>query len=92
MKFDFIAAESAHKTFDVEFMCRMLEVSSSGFYARRKRRICVRKRDDLALREVIRREFKKYPRGCGSRRAGGRSPRPTTSCCGRSAGRACSRR
>lgn len=67
MKFDFIAAESAHNTFDVEFMCRMLEVSSSGYYARRTRGVCARKRDDLALREAIRREFKKYPRGCGSR-------------------------
>ena len=67
MKFDFIAAENASKTFDVEFMCRMLGVSSSGYYARKKRRICQRKRDDLALVPLLHDEFKKYPRGCGSR-------------------------
>jgi putative transposase len=67
VKFDFIAAESAKKTFDVEFMCRMLEVSSSGYYARRHRCVCERKRKDLDLVPLIHREFKKYPRGCGSR-------------------------
>lgn len=67
MKFDFIAAENAHKTFDVEFMCRMLEVSSSGYYAHRKRGVCDRKRDDLELRALAREEFEQHPRGCGSR-------------------------
>jgi putative transposase len=67
VRFDFIAAESAHKTFDIQFMCRMLEVQPSGYYASRKRGICKRKRDDLALVPLIHQEFKKYPRGCGSR-------------------------
>ena len=67
MKFDFIAAESAYKTFDIEFMCRMLGVSSSGYYASRSRGICQRELDDLALVPLIHAEFKKYPRGCGSR-------------------------
>lgn len=67
MKFDFIAAESACKQFDVEFMCRMLEVSSSGYYASRKRPIGQRELSDLGLIPLIHAEFKKYPRGCGSR-------------------------
>src|SRR5262249_38330889 len=67
VKFDFIAAESASKTFDVEFMCRMLGVSSSGYYARKKRRICQRKREGLALVPLLHAEVKKYAGGCGSR-------------------------
>jgi transposase InsO family protein len=67
VKFDFIAAENATKSFDVEFMCRMLGVSTSGYYASRTRRICQRELDDLTLVPLIHAEFKKYPRGCGSR-------------------------
>lgn len=67
MKFDFIAAENAYQQFDVKFMCRELGVSKSGYYAYRKRGISQRKRDDLALVPLIHDEFKKHPRGCGSR-------------------------
>lgn len=68
MKFDFIAAENAaYPQFDVKFMCRELGVSTSGYYAYRKRGISQRKREDLALVPLIHREFRKHPRGCGSR-------------------------
>jgi len=67
VKFDFIAAENASKSYDVEFMCRMLEVSRSGYYAHQGRGITQRQRDDLALVPLIHAEHKKYPRGCGSR-------------------------
>lgn len=67
MKFAFIAAENAYGRFDVEFMCSELEVSTSGYYAYRKRGICQRKVDDLALVPLIHAEFGKHTRGCGSR-------------------------
>ena len=67
MKFDFIAAENANKQFEVEFMCRELAVSTSGYYAYKKRGLSQRKRDDLALVPRIHSEFRKHPRGCGSR-------------------------
>lgn len=67
MKFDFIAAENAYTQFDVKFMCRELGVSTSGYYAYRKRGISQRKRDDLALVPLIHAEFRKHTRGCGSR-------------------------
>ena len=65
MKFDFIATEKAH--FPVEFMCRMLEVSTSGYYASRKRPVCKRRQEDRQLAELIQAEFAKHRRGCGSR-------------------------
>ena len=65
MKFDFIAAEKAD--FPIEFMCRMLEVSTSGYYASRKRTVCNRRKEDRRLAELIRAEFGKHRRGCGSR-------------------------
>jgi len=67
VKFDFIAAENACKSYEVEFMCRMLGVSRSGYYAHQSRGITQRQRDDLALVPLIHAEHKKYPRGCGSR-------------------------
>jgi transposase InsO family protein len=67
VKFDFIAAENADQHFDVKFMCHELEVSTSGYYAYRKRGISQRERDDLALVPLIHAEFRKHPRGCGSR-------------------------
>lgn len=65
MKFDFIASEKAY--FPIEFMCRMLGVSPSGYYASRKRPPCERIRKDQDLLEQIHAEFERYPRGCGSR-------------------------
>ena len=67
MKFDFIAAENAHKQFTIQFMCRMLDVQPSGYYAHLKRGICKRKRADLELVSLIHAEFDQHPRGCGSR-------------------------
>jgi putative transposase len=67
VKFDFIAAENAQQRFEVKFMCGELGVSTSGFYAYRKRGISQRKRDDLALVPLVHAEFKKHTRGCGSR-------------------------
>lgn len=68
MKFDFIAAENAfQQRYEVKFMCRELGVSTSGYYAHVKRPISQRKRDDLELVPLIHAEFRKHPRGCGSR-------------------------
>jgi putative transposase len=67
VKFDFIAAENAHKRFGVKFMCSELAVSTSGYYAYTARGISQRKRDDLALASLVHAEFRKHPRGCGSR-------------------------
>jgi putative transposase len=67
VKFAFIAAENATKSFEVEFMCRMLSVSSSGYYAHHKRGISQRQLEDLELVPMIHAEFRKYPRGCGAR-------------------------
>src|SRR5215469_10803948 len=43
-------------------MCRVLEVSESGFYAWRKRPPCQREREDAQLTEEIRQEFRAH---CG---------------------------
>ena len=67
MKFDFIAAENADKRFDVNFMCRELGVSRSGYYAYVKRGVSQRERGDLELVPLIHAEFRKHTRGCGSR-------------------------
>ena len=67
MKFDFIAAENAHQQFEVNFMCRELGVSKSGFYAHKKRGLSKRDREDLELVPLIHAEFDQHPRGCGSR-------------------------
>jgi len=68
VKFDFIAAENALRQFSIQFMCRMLEVTPSGYYAYLKRGICSRKQKDLELVALVHAELKKYGRGCGSRR------------------------
>jgi putative transposase len=67
VKFAFIAAENAANQFEVEFMCAELGVSTSGYYAYRKRGTCQRKLSDLALVPLIHHEFRKHTRGCGSR-------------------------
>jgi len=66
VKFAFIA-KNASKQLDVVFMCRMLDVSTSGYYASRTRRISQRQREDLELVPLIHAEFRSHPRGCGSR-------------------------
>lgn len=46
---------SAHQAeHPVTTMCRVLGLSTSGYYAWRQRRVCRRKREDTALRERIR--------------------------------------
>jgi putative transposase len=65
MKFRFMLAEKAH--FSIVFMCRMLEVSRSGYYAWFHRGESARVKDDRAMGPLIHAEFNKYPRGCGSR-------------------------
>jgi putative transposase len=67
VKFDFIAAENAHRRFTVSLMCSELGVSTSGYYAYSKRSISQRKCNDLALVPLIHAEFRKHTRGCGSR-------------------------
>ena len=53
MIFAFIAKHVADHA--VSFMCRVLKVSSSGYYAWRGRRLCRRDREDAALGERIER-------------------------------------
>jgi len=67
VKFDFIAAENANDRFSVQFMCRELGVSPSGYYAHLKRGISKRQRADLELVPLVHAEFRQHPRGCGSR-------------------------
>lgn len=66
MKFAFIHEE---KAFPIDFMCRQLGVSRSGYYAWRDRGESARDIQDSELLPIIQTEFRKYPRGCGSRPA-----------------------
>jgi transposase InsO family protein len=65
VKFAFIDEEKAH--FSISFMCRELEVSRSGYYAWCTRPESRRAERDRSLVPLIHAEFRKYPRGCGSR-------------------------
>jgi putative transposase len=55
MKYQFI--EQYKQEFPVVVMCRVLEVSESGYYAWRKRPICQRRREDAQLSTQIRQVF-----------------------------------
>jgi len=55
MKYQFI--EQYKQEFPIVVMCRVLEVSESGYYAWRKRPPCQRKREDARLTSHIRQEF-----------------------------------
>jgi putative transposase len=68
VKFAFIHEE---KAFPIDYMCRQLEVSRSGYYAWRDREQSARELEDNELLPLIRATFLKYPRGCGSRTAQG---------------------
>jgi putative transposase len=65
VKFAFISAEKAQ--FGVAYLCRQLDVSRSGYYAWCHRDDSERVRADRALVQLVRAEFDRHPRGCGSR-------------------------
>ena len=66
MKYQFI--EQYKQEFPVVVMCRVLDVSESGFYAWRKRPACQRPREDAQLREEIRQECSVHQGRYGSPR------------------------
>ena len=66
MKYQFI--EQYKQEFPVVVMCRVLDVSESGFYAWCKRPACQRTREDAQLREEIRQEFSVHQGRYGSPR------------------------
>lgn len=66
MKYQFI--EQYKQEFPVVVMCRVLEVSESGFYAWRKRPICQRSREDAQLTQEIHQVFDQHQGRYGSPR------------------------
>ena len=66
MKFRFV--ESHQAQFSVRRMCRVLEVSSSGFYAWLKRAVSQRERDNEMLLRRIRDIFERSRQRYGSPR------------------------
>lgn len=66
MKYQFI--EQYKQEFPIVVMCRVLDVSESGFYAWRKRPPCQRQREDAQLTEEIRQEFRAHQGRYGSPR------------------------
>jgi transposase InsO family protein len=66
MRFAFIAAEKA--SFTVVALCRVLDVSESGFYAWQKRETSAHDRKDLRLQVLIKAFFEKSRRTYGSPR------------------------
>lgn len=66
MKFAFVEAEKAH--FPVAFMCRHLGISTSGFYAWRKRPDSARAREDRRLAVLIRESHEVSRQNYGSPR------------------------
>ena len=55
MKYQFI--EQYKQEFPIVTMCRVLEISESGYYAWRKRPTCQRQREDAHLKQKIRQVF-----------------------------------
>ena len=53
MRFAFIRAEDEQKTFPVETMCRVLEVSTSGYYAWLHRKPSERSKRNAELTEKV---------------------------------------
>jgi putative transposase len=68
VRFEFIDAQAAKKAFPVSFMCRMLAVSGSGFYAWRSRPTSDREVSDLALTRLITTIFNQHHGRYGVRR------------------------
>lgn len=66
MKFAFVDAEKAGRTFKVSKLCRALRVSTSGYYAWRSREPSERAKKDIELRVLIRASFEKSRRTYGS--------------------------
>jgi putative transposase len=66
MKYQFI--EQHKQEFPIVVMCRVLDVSESGFYAWRKRPVCQRQREDAQLTEEMRQEFSAHQGRYGSPR------------------------
>ena len=68
MKFAFISAQAAKKAFPVAFMCPLLEVSVSGFYAWRSRPVSAHQVADAALGRLISAIFTAHQGRYGVRR------------------------
>jgi putative transposase len=66
MNYEFI--DQNKQEFPVVVMCRVLDVSESGFYAWRKRPACQRQREDAQLTEELRQEFRAHQGRYGSPR------------------------
>jgi len=66
MKYQLI--EQYKQEFPIVVMCRVLEVSESGYYAWRKRPPCQRKREDARLTSPMRQEFVTHQGRYGSPR------------------------
>ncbi|GHO97565.1 transposase [Reticulibacter mediterranei] len=66
MKYQFI--DQHKQEFPIVIMCRVLEVSESGFYAWRKRPASPRQREDAQLTEELRQEFHVHQGRYGSPR------------------------
>ncbi len=66
MKYQFI--DRYQQEFPIVAMCRMLDVSESGYYAWRKRPTCQRKREDARLTDQIRQIFENHQERYGSPR------------------------
>ncbi len=68
MKFAFISAQAAKKAFPVAFMCPLLQVSVSGFYAWRSRPVSAHQSADDALGRLINTIFTAHHGRYGVRR------------------------
>jgi len=66
VRFQFVSAQKAH--FSIKDLCRVVEVSPSGYYTWCKREMSQRQRDDQALLELIRSIFKAHRETYGSPR------------------------
>src|SRR5690348_3860496 len=66
MKYRFI--EQHKQEFLVVVMCQVLDISESGYFAWRKREVCLRKREDDQLTEEIREIFVSHHGRYGSPR------------------------
>lgn len=68
MRFEFIADQAKERTFPVDYMCRMLDVSRQGYYQWKNRGPSQHDRDDLALKAKIKAIFEYHKKRYGVRR------------------------